>query len=215
MYVRVSLDNTRQTLAKNHLILADKNELQQERYQSLLDDLKTEQTTWITLDNIDSKIAKELFDKEASTSGLLTRYSDHWRIYVESSNYDLKKLKALCAEDYDKFDAMNVNQTDEKTLEDRFSKDNRKSKLSSRLWVEDFVEGMITTGEERAQFQDIMKAYMKEMRHYDLVMRFLLKSIVIYSILYKLCYDVCCMSTLLSWATIILRWHYHSMTIAV
>lgn len=134
----------------------------------LLEELKIEQTTWITLDNIDSKITKELFDKEASTSGLLTRYSDHWRIYVESSNYDLKKLKALCAEDYDKFDAMNVNQTDEKTLEDRFLKDNRKSKLSSRLWVEDFVEDMITTGEERAQFQDIMKAYMKEMRHYEL-----------------------------------------------
>lgn len=137
----------------------------------LLEELKIEQTTWITLDNIDSKITKELFDKEASTSGLLTRYSDHWRIYVESSNYDLKKLKALCAEDYDKFDAMNVNQTDEKTLEDRFLKDNRKSKLSSRLWVEDFVEDMITTGEERAQFQDIMKAYMKEMRHYELVMQ--------------------------------------------
>lgn len=164
-------DNTRQTLAKNHLILADKNEKQQERFQMLLEELKIEQTTWITLDNIDSKITKELFDKEASTSGLLTRYSDHWRIYVESSNYDLKKLKALCAEDYDKFDAMNVNQTDEKTLEDRFLKDNRKSKLSSRLWVEDFVEDMITTGEERAQFQDIMKAYMKEMRHYELVMQ--------------------------------------------
>lgn len=171
MCVFVCDDNTRQTLAKNHLILADKNEKQQERFQMLLEELKIEQTTWITLDNIDSKITKELFDKEASTSGLLTRYSDHWRIYVESSNYDLKKLKALCAEDYDKFDAMNVNQTDEKTLEDRFLKDNRKSKLSSRLWVEDFVEDMITTGEERAQFQDIMKAYMKEMRHYELVMQ--------------------------------------------
>lgn len=93
---------------------------------------------------------------------------------MESSNYDLKKLKALCAEEYDKFDAMNVNQTDEATLEDRFSKDNRKSKLSSRLWMEDFVEGMITTGEERAQFQDIMKAYMKEIRHFELVMSSLL-----------------------------------------
>jgi len=163
-----ALARYRQTLAKNHLILADKNEKQQERYQTLLDELKIEQTTWITLDNINSKITKELFDKEASTSGLLTRYSDHWRIYVESSNYDLKKLKAWCAEEYDKFDAMNVNQTDETTLEDRFSKDSRKSKLTNRLWVEDFVEGMITTGEDRAQFQDIIKAYMKELRHYDL-----------------------------------------------
>ena len=188
MCVCVCVDNTRQTLAKNHLILADKNEKQQERFQMLLEELKIEQTTWITLDNIDSKITKELFDKEASTSGLLTRYSDHWRIYVESSNYDLKKLKALCAEDYDKFDAMNVNQTDEKTLEDRFLKDNRKSKLSSRLWVEDFVEDMITTGEERAQFQDIMKAYMKEMRHYELVMQCAC-SLLIYIATIQYCYD--------------------------
>lgn len=99
---------------------------------------------------------------------------------MESSNYDLKKLKALCAEEYDKFDAMNVNQTDESTLEDRFSKDSRKSKLSSRLWVEDFVDGMITTGEDRAQFQDIIKAYMKEMRHLEMVMTSLLVTVYQY-----------------------------------
>ena len=187
--------------------MADKNEKQQERYQTLLDELKIEQTTWITLDNINSKITKELFDKEASTSGLLTRYSDHWRIYVESSNYDLKKLKAWCAEEYDKFDAMNVNQTDETTLEDRFSKDSRKSKLSNRLWVEDFVEGMITTGEDRAQFQDIIKAYMKELRHYDLVMN----SLLVISILIWCFNTAMMMCALLSWATIIRRWYYHSM----
>ena len=121
------------------------------------------------MDNIDSKITKELFEKEASTSGLITRYSNHWRVYVETADYDLKKLKALVADEYDKFEDMDVSQTDEASLEDRFLKRAKNSKLSTRLWMEDFVDDMITTGEEREQFHEIVDGYMKEIRHYDLV----------------------------------------------
>lgn len=141
-------DLYRENLARKHLQWDKKAEKQQGRYKQLAADLTRESATWITKENMDSRITADLFAQEAATTGLVTRYSKHWRYNAVSVDYEIAQLMNP---------ASFVQQ--ENTLLSRFQQAKAEGNFHRRQDIEAFLEPMVSTGAERAQLADLVKEY--------------------------------------------------------
>ena len=143
---------------------------QRVRYQRLIADLEHEKTAWITPNNIDIKIIGELFEKPATT-GLVNKHSDSYRwetttvniARAMNSHLELKREERFMKKLYEatpkhlhgaltkKLDLQYGNALSNQ-LETR-----AQVRSSRKLLIEDFIEGMISTGEEREKYKDIVE----------------------------------------------------------
>ncbi len=137
----------RNDLAKTHILKNEKDAIQKQRYQIALDDLEEESKTWITTENIDEKITPELFANPATT-GLLSKFSDNWR--YSCTTEDLDRMLASGA----------LDKNSENSISDKF---NYKAgfQFVQKSIVSDLLNQMIGTGEERAQYKELVDNYVK------------------------------------------------------
>ena len=119
--------------------------MQQSRYARLVADLEHEKPVWITKDNIDEKITAELFDKQATT-GLVTKKSENWRWQILPMN-----LKRMMSPEY-------MAQSNRSDLEERLALRGQ-IKSAKKLMVQDFLDPMIGSGEDRARYKEIVDKF--------------------------------------------------------
>ncbi|KAJ1417693.1 hypothetical protein B484DRAFT_453887 [Ochromonadaceae sp. CCMP2298] len=143
-----ALGRYRAKLVANHLIWDEKQDRQQKRYERVVTALHREKSAWITATNVDNKITPDLFETEATT-GLSTRYSGHWRFQALSHEYQLERV----------FHPERYARTDVSALERRL-RTKQEVGLTRRLWVEDFLDPMIGSGEERAKYKELVDGYL-------------------------------------------------------
>ncbi len=127
--------------------------VQQFRFKRLAEDLVRESAVWITKDNLDSKITTDLFSKPAATTGIHTRYSNHWRYNAISYNHEIAR-----ALEPEKFLA------DESTAASRLSSAFGQQSFYRRQDMEDFLTPMVNSGAERAQLPGLVDEYLKAMQ---------------------------------------------------
>ncbi len=121
-----------------------KQQQKKSREQRALDDLKSESEAWITPDNIDNRITDDLFAKESASTGYVTKYSNFWKYQVFTP-----KLERLLSEEFQ--DKLYSNTA----LMDRL-KTKAQFRIAKRVVVEDFLSQIIGTGEERANFKELV-----------------------------------------------------------
>lgn len=137
-------DSFREKLASTHLLWEEKQAQRKERQQRALEDLKSEASAWITSENIDSRITDELFAKESATTGYVTKYSNLWKYQVFTP-----KLERLLSEEFQ--DKLFSNTA----LMDRL-KTKAQFRIAKRVVVEDFLNQIIGTGDERSNFKELV-----------------------------------------------------------
>ena len=131
--------------AKQHFLFEKRVEKQNERFRRVADDLSWESQSWITRDNLASKLTADLFDdKNPTTTGIATKYSNHWRYQVESSDYQMEQ--AFRPEQF------TLRKTDKEKEEHRIAE----HKFRHRESVEEFLSGMVGSGEELLKLKDLV-----------------------------------------------------------
>lgn len=137
-------------LAKTHLLWEEHQALQKKREDLAVKDLIEESSTWITKDNIETKITDALFDVPGANTGLSTVWREHWNFqtFVPSIRRMFTDLDA---------------RTKSSSLAERFagrSRDLEGDKLlMRRIYVEEFLNSSIESGEERAKFKDLVEDF--------------------------------------------------------
>lgn len=167
----------RTKLANTQLIREKKLNDQQARYAAVIAEMEKEKHCWITLENMDSKITEELFAKP-STTGLISRYSEHWRYHLVTTSLG----RLLQAKKNDDPDQVRSPLTERLSLMAQAS-------LTKRMVVEEVLDDMIGTGEERAKYKEIVEMYtktlddlgnFKNMEEYHLFVSITCHSLIIY-----------------------------------
>jgi hypothetical protein len=135
------------------------------RYKQLIADLVEEQKVWITLENMDKVITPALFNAPQATTGLIMRQSDHWRYFVHPDSYkrNIAEIRALPGEDE------NGNMMPDETYKFRLGSpdevwEDRQAEIfqqrsQSRLQVEESLNALIGTSEERANYESLVRRY--------------------------------------------------------
>lgn len=118
---------------------------QQQKYLRMLEDLEEEKSTWLSADNLSTKINNELFTKQATT-GLVTRNSQHWRWQIVPLS-----LKRLMSEEY-------RSQQAESTLADRLAQRGQ-VRSTKKLMVQDILDPMIGSGKDRARYKELVEKF--------------------------------------------------------
>lgn len=150
-----ALSRYRDKLARNHVVHAQRQARQHESYRNLVSAIEAESSTWITLENMNSKIVEDLFSAPATT-GLVTRESKHWRHHVLTM-----QLKRMLSPEY-----ISESSASGSSLADRLQQRGQ-AKSVKRLMIEDFIEPMISSGKERANYQEIIDKFAAKMEdHY-------------------------------------------------
>jgi hypothetical protein len=118
---------------------------QNERFKQVARDLTEESATWISYDNIQSKITADLFAKDASTTGIVTKYSEHWRYQTESYRYTYER-------------AFRPEQFAEPTKSPEELQADRRAERKSRFRqdMHTYLSAMAGTGEERTKLKDLV-----------------------------------------------------------
>ena len=104
-----------------------------------------EQKVWITLDNIDSKITSSLFEKQ-STTGIVKKDSNLWKLQLVTLDLD----RVMGPETQAEFRMS--------TLQERLNYRGQ-IKSAKRLMVEDFLNPLVGTGEDRSKFKDLVESF--------------------------------------------------------
>jgi len=137
-------------IAKNLLVHEERQLMQAKRHEELSKEYTRESQVWLTSANVDERITAEFFDAP-STTGLVSIDSEHWRYAVHSINLD--RFRSLQTSD--------VGVPSDYSLEERM--DVHKQNISSRhLLVQDFLDPLISTGAERAQYRDLLKKFSRK-----------------------------------------------------
>lgn len=135
------------------------------RFKQLVADLVEEQKVWITAENMDKVITPELFSAPQATTGLITRQSDHWRYFAHPDSYkrNMAEIRALPGEDD------NGNMMPDETYKFRLGSpdevwEDRQSEIfqqrsQSRLQIEESLNSLIGTSEERANYESLVRRY--------------------------------------------------------
>lgn len=150
-----ALRKYREKLARNHVVNEQLVEKQNERYKGLIDALQFESKSWITPANLDRKITEDLF-ATPSTTGIVTNESNHWRYHLLSI-----QLKRLMSSEFASESAAGTS------LADRLQQRGQ-IKAVKRLMVEDFLEPLIGSGKERANYQEILNKFVAEFENLDM-----------------------------------------------
>jgi hypothetical protein len=156
----------RARLAKHIILKKQQHEVESQRFQQMLKDLKEEQKVWITLDNMDSVIIPELFGATPTSTGLVTKYSDHWRYYVHPFNIKREMAEIRAQGGVDEFGRVLPDESYKFDLgdgshgvwEERMN-DIEQSVSSAKLEVENKLNEMIGSAEERENYRDLVRRY--------------------------------------------------------
>lgn len=144
-------------LAKTHLLWEEHEALQKKREDLAVQDLVEESSTWITKDNIETKITDALFEIPGATTGLSTVWREHWNFqtYVPSIRRMFTDVDARAKSS---------------SLSERFADRSRDLEgdklLMRRLYVEEFLNSSIESGEERAKFKDLVNEFSVSFQEY-------------------------------------------------
>lgn len=111
-------------------------------------DLEAEKSAWITLDNMDEKITSDLFDTHATT-GLTTKYSNLWRYQAFSADFERTQR-----EEYE-------------SPEEYADKILNEGDMAKRLEVETYLNALIGTGEERANYKKLLQEFLEFHLHHN------------------------------------------------
>lgn len=117
---------------------------QAERYRRVANDLKHESASWITAADLTTRINADLFADVPTTTGIVTKYSDQWRYQCQSSEYQLQQ--ALYPKRF-------VTTKTPKELEEHMQAE---QKFRHRQSVEEFLSGMVGSGEELLKLKDLV-----------------------------------------------------------
>jgi hypothetical protein len=149
----------REKLARNQVVRSQREEVQQTRYTRLVADLEQEMPTWLNADNIEEKITDSLFESQATT-GLVTKTSEHWRWQIVPLN-----LQRLMSPDFAASESSGSELADRLALRGQI-------KSAKKIMVQDFLDPMIGTGEERAKYKELVEkfsAQFEDMEIFDYV----------------------------------------------
>ena len=108
-------------------------------------DLEAEKATWITPENLESRITEDLFAKQATT-GIVTRTSQHWRWQIVPLN-----LQRLMSEEF-------RGEPTESTLTDRLAQRGQ-VRSTKKLIVQDILDPMIGSGKDRARYKELVDKF--------------------------------------------------------
>ena len=152
IYLILSLINLygRLNLAREHMYWDKKQAKQQGLYKRLAEDLRYESPCWITYDNLEERITKDLFSDKPSTTGLVTPYSSNWRYNIVTYKYDFARMMSP---------QLFVHGDD--TMESRLTTARNEKEYHKRKSMEDFLEPMVGSGEERAQLKGLVDEYLQ------------------------------------------------------
>ena len=121
-----------------------KHAVLQTNYATFRDQLVEESKTWIDNNNIDDMITADLFDQPATT-GIVTRYSDHWRNIVIPYRLDYMFHPEFSA----KYGNGPGSKQEEKEMEDS----------DARMGVKTMLNEMIGTGHDRQHYKEIVEKF--------------------------------------------------------
>jgi len=140
-------------IAKNLLVHEERQRMQAKRHEELSKEYTRESQVWLTAANVDERITAEFFDAP-STTGLVSIDSEHWRYAVHSINLD--RFRSM----------QTTDEPSDYSLEERL--DLHKQNISNRhLLVQDFLDPLISTGAERAQYRDLLKKFSQKFEEND------------------------------------------------
>lgn len=148
-------------LANNLRVYSDRKKELNSWHEALASELEKESQYWLSAEDVDAQITEEFFD-QPSTTGLLMKDSEHWRYQVETIK--LKRFDAKHEEEGDEdlvaagaaFHNFRDNGT--WTEQDYRNAYRKKNQLEGhRAIAQDFLESMIGTGEERAQYRKLLQ----------------------------------------------------------
>ena len=132
-------------LARNTVVREERDRLQQAMYRQMMLDLEDEKASWITPDNLESRITEDLFAKQATT-GIVTRTSQHWRWQIVPLN-----LQRLMSEEV-------RGEPTESTLTDRLAQRGQ-VRSTKKLIVQDILDPMIGSGKDRARYKELVDKF--------------------------------------------------------
>eukprot|EP01041_Mallomonas_annulata_P005321 gene5321-10640_t len=132
-------------LAKSILKQQKKDQLQVQRYNTMINTYQAEQSSWININNLENKISTDLFEKP-STTGLCTTASEYWRWHMFSMN-----PKRILNEDF-------ISTYSGTSLENRM---NLRGQLrsSKTVMAQDFLEPMIGTAQDRLKYRELVDKF--------------------------------------------------------
>lgn len=135
----------RDNLARTQILWAERSAKLKRQRQAALDDLASEAKHWITPENRDQMITPELFELHPTTTGIVTHASEYWRheVFVPSmqrllSPHFMEKMQTMPTEESD---IRREGQVD----------------VQKRAVVEMFLNGIITSPEDRKNFRSLVK----------------------------------------------------------
>lgn len=132
-------------LAKSIVKNEIKLQLEQKRIGQMVKDFVMESNTWLNESSIENKITTKLFTKP-STTGLVTRQSEHWRWHLVTM--DPKRV----------MNPAFMRQYAGDSLEDRMEIRGG-VRSAQRIFAQDFLDPMIGTGEERAKYRELVDKF--------------------------------------------------------
>jgi|MDTB01.1.fsa_nt_gb hypothetical protein len=145
----------KQHLARN-LVVHNQREQEQERVNArFMEELSNEKETWITEENMHELITPALFEGPTST-GLLNKDSDQWRWQLHSM-----KLDRLSRSDLSSTTDFGGSSLAER-LEFR-----GQIRSTRKIMVQDFLEPMIESGGDRAQYDELVDHFSTKFEDLD------------------------------------------------
>lgn len=109
-------------LARVKVVEKQKDEIRKQRFERLVDMHIAESKYWITLDNIDSLITRDLFLKP-STTGVITSVSEHWRYHCPSLSPNRTIHALLDASDHEDDDDDEISDSDYGSDDENFNEE--------------------------------------------------------------------------------------------
>ena len=134
-------------IAKRAIEFEEKKKKLGKKYQKAVMDLEEEKDCWITPKNANILINADLF-VDPATTGIKSDDSDEWRYAAYSINIDRmgSDITANRISNYE-------------TLQGRVGL-KAEAKFTKRLVVEDFLDHLIGSGEERSEYKDLVSKYL-------------------------------------------------------
>lgn len=140
---------------QRNLVLHNERVAEQAKIDKLYGiDIEEEKKTWINEDNMNSKITAALFEKPA-TSGLLTRDSELWRWHLHSMKLDRLMNNSETSSDF-------AGSSLAERLEFR-----GQVRSARKIMVQDFLEPMIESGSERAEYDELVDRFTTKFEELD------------------------------------------------
>ena len=140
---------------ENNLTLHNQRVAEQSKIDTLYRmDLEEEKKTWITEENINMKITPALFENPATT-GLLNHDSELWRWHFHSMKLDRLKDHSETTSDF-------AGSSLAERLEFR-----GQVRSARKMMVQDFLEPMIESGSDRAEFDDLVDKFTSKFEELD------------------------------------------------